>query len=400
MIAYQARPVGDPTPPKPATEPPLPKKIKTVEELYLTGLHLEQYRHATRLPEDYWHEGLRRAPNDARCNNAIGLWHLKRGEFVFAEQHFRKAIETLTERNANPYDGEPYYNLGLTLRFLRRNDEAYAAFYKATWNSAFRSASFHALAELDAARGDWETALEHAGAALRLNADNLNARNLVTLLLRRLDRGVEADEILKGTLALDSLDPFATVLSGNPRRWDNQTLLDVSFDLARAGFYTEAVRLLESADTTAHDGSLPMVAYTKAFLLKEPKQRDAPPDYCFPSRLDELLVLENAIETNPNDSRAHYYLGNWLYDRKRYAEAIAHWEKSVAIEPHFPTVWRNLGIAYFNNQNAAVRARESFENALRVDPKMREFSMSATNFGSELAPRTLCGCLNSKNVWN
>ena len=52
----------------------LPAQIKTVEQLYLTGLHLEQYRHATYSPVDYYEEGLRRDPDDVRCNNALGLW--------------------------------------------------------------------------------------------------------------------------------------------------------------------------------------------------------------------------------------------------------------------------------------------------------------------------------------
>jgi tetratricopeptide (TPR) repeat protein len=75
--------------------------MATSEELYLTGLHLEQYRHATRLPETYWLEALRRDPQDARCNNAMGLLLLRRGQFAAAEEHFRKAIGRLTERNPN-----------------------------------------------------------------------------------------------------------------------------------------------------------------------------------------------------------------------------------------------------------------------------------------------------------
>ena len=35
---------------------------------------------------------------------------------ALAETHFRQAIERLTLRNPNPYDGEPFYNLGLCLR--------------------------------------------------------------------------------------------------------------------------------------------------------------------------------------------------------------------------------------------------------------------------------------------
>src|SRR5258705_4693530 len=158
------------------TEPPMPVHIATAYELYFTGLHLDQYRHATRSPVLYWREALRRDPLDARCNNALGLWHLRRGELAQAEAHFRKAIERLTRRNANPYDGEACYNLGLCLRYLNRDADAYAAFYKATWNQAWAGASYHALAEIDCARQDWNLALDHLNRSLRLDTHNLRAR--------------------------------------------------------------------------------------------------------------------------------------------------------------------------------------------------------------------------------
>src|SRR6202012_3585937 len=129
--------------PPPATEPPSAEEISSADELYITGLHLEQYRHATRCPTLYWREALRRDPLDSRCNNAMGRWHFKRGEFTEAEKHFRKAIARLTRRNANPYDGEAYYNLGLCLCHLDLPQEAEDAFHKSAWNQAWQSAAFH-----------------------------------------------------------------------------------------------------------------------------------------------------------------------------------------------------------------------------------------------------------------
>ena len=107
--------------PKPevAKEPPLPADVNTSDELFLTGLHLEQYRHPTRHAEDYWREAIRRDPLDSRANAALGRWHLRRGEFLHGEQHLRTAIARLTERNPNPADCEPFYNLGLTLSYFR-----------------------------------------------------------------------------------------------------------------------------------------------------------------------------------------------------------------------------------------------------------------------------------------
>ena len=113
-----------------------PQETKTCEQLYLTGLHLEQYRHATWSPTDYYQEALRRDPLDVRNNNALGLWYIRKGRFEKAEPYLRTAVKVLQKRNPNPYDGEPIYNLGLCLKYQGRYDEAYSYFYKSTWNAA------------------------------------------------------------------------------------------------------------------------------------------------------------------------------------------------------------------------------------------------------------------------
>ncbi|MCB0151468.1 MAG: DUF5107 domain-containing protein, partial [Caldilineaceae bacterium] len=131
LIAFTPLPDEHPAPPAPATPAKDPAEIATNEELFLNGLHLEQYRHATYDPEPYYQEALRRDPLDSRCNNALGLRRLRQGLFAEAEAYFRTAVQSLTRRNPNPYDGEPYYNLGLALRWQGRDDEAFDAFYKA-----------------------------------------------------------------------------------------------------------------------------------------------------------------------------------------------------------------------------------------------------------------------------
>ena len=115
LVAYQPLPLNKKEIPAAATAAKLPSEIEQVEDLFLNGLHLEQYRHATFNPLDYYDEGLKRSPGDVRCNNAKGLLLLRRGQFAKAEPYFKTAIATLTRRNPNPYDGEPYYNLGMSL---------------------------------------------------------------------------------------------------------------------------------------------------------------------------------------------------------------------------------------------------------------------------------------------
>ena len=326
------------------------------DELYLTGLHLEQYRHATRCPTLYWREALRRDPGDARCNNALGLWHLRRGEFELARQHFQTAIERLTRRNPNPYDGEPYYNLGLCLGHLGREREAEAALHKAAWNQAWQSAAGHALGEWACRRQDWAGALAHLDRSLRAHAENSRARNLRSIVLDKLQRGAEAAESLRQTLALDPLDGWACHLAGRDMPGGWQMRLDVALDFARAGFYAEAVALLRAAPRkgparpagqelpTFDWGAAPLVHYYLGWLQEKAGQLQAalasyqtaaaqPPDYCFPARLEEIAILQAALRAHPRDARAAYYLGNLYYDRRRHAEAIQLWKQSAKLDP-------------------------------------------------------------------
>ena len=383
--------------PETATEPPSPQEISSVDELYLTGLHLEQYRHATRSPEAYWEEALRRDPGDARVNHALGLMALRRGEFRRAEELFRKSIARLTRLNPNPRDGEPFFNLGLALAWQRRPAEAYDAFYKATWNEAWHNAGYYELAKLAAMRGDFELALAHLEESLRGDQENLKACDLRSAVLRHLGRYEEARYQLQSTLGKDRLDVFAhaeTMFLEIPSwsgwrdlaamlQGDIQTALDITYDYAGAGLYQEASQWL--AKVVVETGTTyPMALYTLAWLAErrgEPQEADiywrraslASPLYCFPSRLEEMVVLERAIERDSQDAKASYYLGNLYYDRKRYTEAVACWRASVAADPDFSIPWRNLGIAEYNIRKDPEAAQTAYRKAIacnRSDPRL------------------------------
>jgi tetratricopeptide (TPR) repeat protein len=121
-----------------------------------------------------------------------------------------------------------------------------------------------------------------------------------------------------------------------------------------------------------------LVEYYRAYFYQqtgEPKKarlaarraEAAKPDYCFPARLDEIAILRSAIGLQKRDASARFYLGNLLYDRKRYDEAIALWEESGRLRPKFATVWRNLGIAYFNVRRRPDLARKAYDKACAID---------------------------------
>jgi len=403
IIRY-APPAIEETPLPEAKTPPLPPAtFETMEELYLTGLHVEQYRHPTIEPEPYWEEALRRDPGDVRCNNALGLAHLRRGNFGQAVAHFRVAIDRLTRRNPNPRDGEVYYNLGRVLKYTGDLDEAYAAFYKAIWSYAWQAASYYALAEIDCLRSDFATALEHLDRSLLTNAMNTKARNLKTAVLRKLERLNEAAGFVCGTVELDPLDMMSrneavllslaqgsTAAAGELQELTGlmhvsdplseiQTYFDMAFDYANAGFWEEAADLLSRlVDDEA--STYPMVLYALGYMeYQRGREAEAwelycrasemPSDYCFPVRLEEMQILEHAHSLFPADAKIAYYLGNLYYDKKRYGEAIANWELAVKEMPDFAIPWRNLGIAYYNVRHEPAQAIACYETAFKVNSR-------------------------------
>ena len=198
-------------------------------------------------------------------------------------------------------------------------------------------------------------------------------------MLRRLGRDQGASALLRETLALDPLDDWARYLSGDTFGSGGQNRLDLALDFARAGLYEDALRALDGAVAEPVSGAAPLVHYYKAHFARNmgdegtartygKQARDASPDYCFPARLEEIAILQGAIAADPADPKANYYLGNLLYDRQRYDEALACWRASAALDPTFSIVWRNLGIGAFNVRNDPLEAMNCYERAFAAAP--------------------------------
>ncbi|MGO8056492.1 hypothetical protein, partial [Rhizobium leguminosarum] len=65
----------------------------------------------------------------------------------------------------------------------------------------------------------------------------------------------------------------------------------------------------------------PMIYYCMSYFSAKAGNNDAAKqfaqiahecnsDYCFPNKLEEINVLQYAIDANPSDDKALYYLGN------------------------------------------------------------------------------------------
>ncbi len=389
---------GEPMP-EPVKPPPPPKDIETVEQLYLTGLRLDQFHHATLKPYPYYEEALKRDPDNARVNTELGILYCKRGMFEEAREKLTRAVNRLTKNYTSPKDGRPFYYLGIALRFQGEYDAAYDAFYKATWSYPLHSAAYYQLAQIDCIRGEFYTALEHVNRSIATNIWNSRAWNLKSAVLRQLGQFEPALKVASNTLAFDPLDFWAayelylaqsasrlarqakTTLNGLKAgtKARIQPVLELAVDYGNCGLWNEAIDALTTLTDAGKKKSTvnPMAYYYLAhFWEKSGKPgktsayyrlaAKASPDYCFPFRLESIAVLNEATAKNPSDARAAYYLGNLLYDNQP-AKAVQAWERSSRLDGAFPTVHRNLAFAYSHVENDVPKAIAGLEAAIASD---------------------------------
>ena len=352
-----------------------PQDTKTIDQLYLTGLHLEQYRHATWSALDYYEEALRRDPLDYRCNMQMGLWYLRRARFHKAKPYLETAVRVQKRRNPNPYDGEALFYLGVVSKFIGRMDVAYDCFWKSTWNKAWADAGYYQAACISTAGERWEEALNELERCLISNSHNHQARALKAVVLRKLGR---KDEALAWIKASYGIDPFNYVcmmeehlLTGDKEPLERMISLmhdssdnydETALEYCAAGLHEEAMTVWQVA--VEQNATSPMTYY---YMGRYAEAEQADSAYCFPNRLEAVLALENAKEACPHGAKAPYYLGCLYYDKRQYDAAIGNWELSAKLDPCFPSVWRNLALARFNKQNRQEEALACMEKAFHLD---------------------------------
>ena len=370
--------------PAPATAIPPASEVSSCEELLLFGQHIEQYRHATWDAAAYYLEGLRRDESDLRLNNAYGKLLIKRGLVEQSVPYFDRAIAKLTLKNPNPYDSEPYFNRGVALCYLGRWQEAYDAFFKATWSAAWQGPGFYRIGCIDLMRGEDELALTHLNTALIYNSHNMKARNAKTAALRRLGRLEQAAQVARESIAIDPLDPIARrelglMIDMEDSQWlshaqgDHNTIIELALEYMQWGFCEDAAAILKAycAQVGDEKAVYPLVYYHLGVITGDntwfSRAQQAIPDGCFPHRLEDCAALEAAISRSEDHSKTQYYLGNFWYDRLQDERAIKAWEASAKADGGYATVHRNLALAYYNKRKQPQLAMASLETAFRLD---------------------------------
>lgn len=385
LVAYKTYIRGQKDPIIPRMPVKRAAEMETVEELYINGLHLEQYKQHNYSAAEYYMEGLRRDPGDTRCNTAMARLAFRNGNFEECIAYADKAEERLLSRNQHSKAVEFLYLKGMALKYLGRTKEAYDTLYKASWDYSYRSASYFALAQMDCANEEYKEALKKLDISLSLNAGHSKAMMLKAAIYRILGEEDKAKASLEAMLENDKLDMAARVEKAHYEDMaeeihaifgsKSENYIDVAADYVNAGLYEDALFTVGLAKE-----EYPLLRYYAAYCnakignisaAKElyNKAESLDEGYCFPSRIDDIIVLEKAMELNPTGAKAYYYLGCLNYDRFNYDKAIALWEEAIACAPTYAKALRNLALAYFDKKQDYMGAKVCMEKAMEYLPK-------------------------------
>ncbi|MCL2044050.1 MAG: DUF5107 domain-containing protein [Treponema sp.] len=392
LVEYEWRPLyfADKEVPKEHTPARDPCTIETIEELYLEGLQIEQYRHPLLDSAGWYTEALRRDPGDSRCNNAMGRRALKSGDFKSAVNFFQTAVKRLTIRNQNPPDGESFYYLGIALALCGDDENAIAAFRKAAWSFGWRAAALKEAVKLYIRRREYNAALQCCEEAYQINTGSIGLRLLFSAVLRKLGNCTRAEILARETAALDPLDigalfelsfvlqkqgPDAGVIH-SITRGRSSSLMELAGSYSDAGLYREALAVLSYCNDEPLRWYYAAWSYGKLGEKESAtesliKAETAGGNYCFPSKDREIAILQFALEYCSAGRRAAYFLGLLYYGRGSSEMAVLNWEEAVRRDPACFEAHRCLAIAYHDKFDDKYGALKEMETAFSLHKDSR-----------------------------
>lgn len=370
---------------------PSPDKIATVEELFLTGKRVEQFYAPLYNAMDWYKEALIRDAGDIRTNTAVGNHYLKNGDYKTARIYLAKAIKRLTKDYTKPADCEALYLQGLVLKSLGLYEEAIDTLYRASWDNAQHSAAFFQLAQISMIKNDYVKALHQIDESLATNSRNNRAIALKTSILRKLGKYDQAISVIGQKQDIDPLDfrlqneryllakesgannkadSLYSILKKEMRDYD-ENYLELANGYVNDGLLKEAEEVLQRIKFEN-----PIFDYYLGFINTKLNKKDIALTYfknaakqsvdnVFAHGLETVEVLKTAINLNPNDGKAHYYIGNILYE-KQPEFSIESWKTAVKLNPDLAVAFRNIGWGAYRYNKNIPEAISNYEKAMEL----------------------------------
>ncbi|MFB3924368.1 MAG: DUF5107 domain-containing protein [Terriglobia bacterium] len=371
-------------------EVPAPKSSDqmTVEELFLLGVEQEKDG-----KQDIARETFQRLLD--RDSNFVPAL-LKLAAYSYRAADFERAEEFVTRALArNSADPSTEYAAGVVYSGSQRWERAEDALWAAIHYGGPPAPAFALLGEIAIAKRNYDNAASLLREARKYNPEDSLVITDLAVALRLAGRIDQARKTVSDALETMPLLPFAVFekarLEASPDRSTNagwKTIVghDVQNYLEIASWYRR-LDDRESADfvlRAALEGRpaqsvSPLVYYFLASNARragrgsEAKQFErlaisANPERVFPHRIEEVRVLREAVQEDPDDARARYYLGNFLFAHGRYSDAFGLWDQARNLGFEFPTLYRNLGVYSWRVKRDMKEAGAFYEKAVALTP--------------------------------
>ena len=353
LLHYVSKGAAKRAVPPPRAELPDFKRVETAQELYLEGLHMEQYRSPEYSAEACYREALARDKTHAPSLEALSELMLKRFSYEQALGYAEDALKSLTRFNARTESGRAYYLKGLALLGLERFKEAYNSLYRAAWCWDSAGSAFFHLGLLDLRRQNYALAEEHFRRALNANGMSVTAEPFLGYACWLMGKE-NAKAWLESALKKDRLNLFAlmfcSIVAGdfrslreNLKTDKTQVFLDLSAYLLEAGLVCETIALAESMEEKEPLGL--SAQYLLSALDGRPTKRTAL-GIAYPQRGIELWALRKACERDTEDGTAHGLLGCLLYGKGNREDGAAEFERAAQLKNDCISL-RNCAVARY-----------------------------------------------------
>jgi tetratricopeptide (TPR) repeat protein len=368
------------------SEPVAEVSPKTAQDFYQLGLKHENFDNRSQALESY-RQALRLDGGHAAAHFQLGLMLLRSADFLRAGEYLRGAVD-LGIASAG-------YYLGLIAWYAGDVQAAEAHYRSVPDDDPLWIAAQRGLACVALQGKDWDSAIELLSKAGAGKGDSLSLDSLLALALRCAGQTHQAIQKFEQILNQDPLNllvlsELSTLEAGQEGMAasklqrlladDEQYILDLAAHYLDLGLSADALSVLERAVAS---WGYPMVYYLGAYLYQRlgmpdkadqwrQKGQQGDPQRVFPSRLWEIIALQDALDQDPPDCKARYYLGNFLYAHERYEDAIQLWERAQAGLATFDVIHRNLGLAYWQQKDDPAHAIELLEKAVSLNPNNQD----------------------------
>lgn len=393
--------------PEPRKELPYFKEVKTANELYLEGLHIEQYRSPEFSARACYLEALERDSEFVPALTALAEGYLAELKYQTALEYIDRAEKSASRFNTRHENGRIYYLKGVILERLKRFSEAYAYYYKAFWSYDHASAAMVRVGLLDIRNGDYEKAVEHFNRSIQGNGYSVLARAFLGYTHYLAGDEALAVKTLDEALASDNLNLFAhafkAIISGSYKPFAElmvsdatQSVMDIVEKLLDADLKSEALALIDGLSEYVSFAA--MIKYTRAYISGEYSEVTVGEGIAFPSRPFEEDALKSVLHTG--DLQARYLLGCMLYGKGRHCEGIEQFEEVARLSDDY-RAYRNLAAGYYSHLGDKDKAYEYMTLAAKkapLDEKQVTFEMAYLMAKTGRSPEDIISFILSRNT--